>query len=390
MAKDDWRTDYQLARERLRLVNEEEAEREAIKYDGEPSPDEPATGTPLVVSAAEFFAERDEILTSLWGDGLLVPGGAYTIIGGQGGVGKTIIVVGLLLSLAAGRSEFLGLKLPGEPVPVLVLEAEGSRPRFRERVRGIVNSYGLDPTRLPIFFHARDAVLSIERLGEMVKAAGARAVLADPIGRFHEGDENSSKDWRGAVTNPLAELSRRYLAAPLLCDHYVKPNELRQARHKLRGSAAKVDDCGAAMRLEYGKAGKASRVLFFDRVRDGALPDPDRLALLMDVARGTVEIDPEGSAEPMPESAADDRLERKKQHESEEAQEDIELTLKRLEAEAGWNSDDGISERRLASEAGRSRTGRPFKMALAGLQAQKAIEPTPGGGWKRARRGSEP
>src|SRR5207244_4191228 len=107
-------------------------------------------------------------------------------------------------------------------------------------------------------------------LGDMMKPSGARAALLDPIGRFHDGEENSSKEWRRAVTNPLGKLAREFSAGISFSDHYSKPNEMRSNRHKTRGSAAKVDDCGAALRLEYGQGGKASRVLFFDRVRDGA------------------------------------------------------------------------------------------------------------------------
>jgi flagellar biosynthesis GTPase FlhF len=107
-----------------------------------------------VVTAAEFFAERDEALASLWGDGILVRGGGYLILSGPGGVGKTILLGAFLLALAAGRDEFLGFPLPGEFVPCLILEAEGSRSKFRERAAAMARAYGLDAGKLPLFFHA--------------------------------------------------------------------------------------------------------------------------------------------------------------------------------------------------------------------------------------------
>lgn len=256
--------------------------------------------TRTVVSAAEFFSERDEFIESLWGDGLLIPGGGYLIVGGEGGVGKTIVLAGLFLSLAAGLSSFLGFDLPGEETPVLILEGEGSRPKFRERILQIGDSYGINVAKLPVFFHKRDAVLSIEALGPMLAASEARAALLDPIGRFHDADENSNTEWRRAVSKPLASFSNEFGCAFALSDHYVKPDEMRQNRHKLRGAGAKFDDCGAAMRVEYGKGGKAARVLFVDRVRDGALPDPDRLTLSIGVGPGFVELDPEGNTEAVP------------------------------------------------------------------------------------------
>lgn len=383
-------TDWGARRKRFREEQENAANFESINYDE--TSEDPSPSRHFVVSAVEFLAEQDDARPSLWGDGLLVSGGGYLIVGGEGEVGKTILLAGLYLSLAAGLKEYLGFPLPGSETPVLILEAEGSRPKFRARMQSVARAYGLDLAKLPIFFHARDATLSIDGdvLGEMLRESAARAVLLDPIGRFHDRDENSATEWRRGVTNPLGLLARERETAFAFSDHYVKPSELRRARHKLRGSAAKIDDCGAALRLEYGTGGKASRVLFVDRVRDGALPDPDRLALRIDVAQGYVEVDPAGVAEAVSDNPSDERLERKKQHESEEAQREIEVALKRLEAEAGWSPDDGVSERRLASEAGRSRTGRPFKMAMAGLQAQTAIESTAGGGWRRARRGEKP
>lgn len=62
-----------------------------------------ATRARLVVTAAEFLAENDdERFMSLWGDALLTEGGGYTIVSGEGGIGKTIVLVGLFISLAAG------------------------------------------------------------------------------------------------------------------------------------------------------------------------------------------------------------------------------------------------------------------------------------------------
>jgi hypothetical protein len=339
---------------------------------------------PLVVTAAEFFAEQDEALTSLWGDGLLVPGGGYLIASSQGGVGKTIVLCGLFIALAAGKEEFLGFSLPGEPVPCLILEAEGSRKKFRERIASMARAYKLEATKLPLFFQARCAALSIaETLDPMLQKCGARVALLDSVGHFHDGDENLSTDWRREITKPLGEISRRRNAAIAFADHYVKPNEARQNRHKTRGSAAKVDDCGAAIRLEYGKGGKASRILFFDRVRDGGLPDPDRIALKMDVAAGHVALDADGCTDSAPQTAADERREQVRVNRSLKAQEKIENAIAMLEGRDDYDRGEGVSERRLSEAVGMSRNQEAFHDALRGLEAQKVIERAPGGGWRR-------
>jgi hypothetical protein len=347
----------------------------------------PADSSRPVVSAKEFLAEYDEMRAGLWGS-MLMPGGGYLIKSGPGGVGKTITLVGLHLHLAAGAKEFLGFPLVGSAVPVLVLEAEGARPPFRERMKAAAEGYGFDLASLPVFFHRRDVALSLNEklLGSMMKASGARAVLLDPIGRFFVGEENSAAAWRELVTAPLGRLAREHDAAFSFADHYVKPSETRLGRHKTRGSGAKFDDCGAALRLEYGKGGKASRVLFIDRVRDGAIPEPDRLALRVDLSRGVVELDPDSEAEALPDNPADARRDREKEERALRAQDRLEKAFARLEKAGDWNEAEGVSERRLAESAGLSRNGQPFERALAGLEAQKAIERVPGGGWRRVRR----
>nr|MDQ5870758.1 AAA family ATPase [Acidobacteriota bacterium] len=245
----------------------------------------------------EFRDERHPAAVSVWGDGLIVKGGAYMILGGDTGVGKTILAANKALAMAEGRDEFLGFQLPGRPVCQLFLEGEGSRPRFRDRFVRAAENLGVSTSGLPIFFHEISAPLSIESgsLSRMIEQSGAEVVFLDPIGRFYSGNENLTDDWRAMVTAPLAKLASDHCAAFVLSDHYSKPNEARSGQHKIRGSAAKVQDCGAALRLEIGRAGGGSRILFFDRVRDGALPfperDPSRMPLVIDVAKGTISRD---------------------------------------------------------------------------------------------------
>jgi len=252
----------------------------------------------LVLSFAEFAEEHFDAADSLWGDAFLVRGGGYLILGGEGGVGKTILLVNLVVRMAAGESDFLGFKLPGRKVPVLFLEAEGSPVRFRDWIMKIAQNLGHDPKELPIFVHRRDVRLEIDdNLRIMIKQSKAELVVLDPIGAFFHGEENSSTEWRNGLVKPLRKLSSDLGVVFAFCDHFSKPNEARTGRGKVRGSAAKSDDAGTIMRLEIPEAGKPARTLFVDRVRDGELPEPNRIALLIDLKAGTIARDPRQDTE---------------------------------------------------------------------------------------------
>ena len=198
----------------------------------------------------------------------------------------------LLLAGAAGRTEFLGFPLPGRPITSLILEAEGNRYTFRDWIRHIAESLGVNGS-LPLHFHQRNAELAIDgpTLEGMIAETGAEIVFMDTIGRFWTGKENDATEWRAGVTIPLDKLSRAYNVAFAFGDHYNKPNENRRGSHQVRGTPAKIQDCGATLRLEIGKGGDRSRVLFIDRVKDGALPDPPLVALTIDLQAGTISKD---------------------------------------------------------------------------------------------------
>ncbi|MEX1243412.1 MAG: AAA family ATPase [Thermoanaerobaculia bacterium] len=255
-----------------------------------------STNGRLTVTWDEYEGETAPCVPSLWGDALLVRAGGYMIVGSDTGVGKTTLIANLIFSAADARDEFLGFPLPGRAVPALILEAEGNRYRFRDRIGQIAKNLGLRVPP-PIHFHALNTELQIEgpNLETMIAETAAEIVFLDPIGRFWSGNENDATEWRAGVTTPLAKLGAALNVATIVSDHYSKPNENRSGQHRLRGSAAKLQDCGSAMRLEYGRGGGRSRILYFDRVRDGALPfpdrDPSRLPLEFDIQAGTVRLD---------------------------------------------------------------------------------------------------
>ncbi len=365
----------------LRL-NELAQERDAIVDDEDAPADLPATYTkapaPLTITWDQFMAETFPPVPSMWGDALLVKGGGYLIASGDTGVGKTILEANLLLSLAAGRDHFLGFPLPGRPVRCLLLEAEGSRGLFRDRLKQIADNLGIRGS-LPIFFHARGSELSIKTAGDLISDANAEVAAYDPIGRFHEGNENDTGDWRNRISNPLGRISAELDVAQLFSDHYSKPNENRSGQHKVRGSAAKLQDCGAALRLEYGRGGGSSRILFVDRVRDGAVPEPNAIALRMDVKAGTVELDPDTIPEAIASTTAETRAEKQRLKRAEHAHGRLAEAMKRLMSWPDWSGQ--VSERFLAEQSSLSRGSQAFEDALRGFEQRKEWRRLDSGGW---------
>jgi len=106
--------------------------------DPEPPPAAPqmAESSRVRLVTLDEFTASDEALTEpLVGDGdkRLMVAGSTTVYFGEGGSGKTTLVVDLACHLAAGR-EWLGFPI-GRPCRVLLLENEGPRSEFRLKLR---------------------------------------------------------------------------------------------------------------------------------------------------------------------------------------------------------------------------------------------------------------
>lgn len=88
-----------------------------------------------VVTVDEFISVEEEGATALVGEPgeAVIPEGGDVMIYGDGGAGKTTLAVDLACHLAAG-DDWLGLPI-GRPVCVLLVENEGPRPLFRDKLR---------------------------------------------------------------------------------------------------------------------------------------------------------------------------------------------------------------------------------------------------------------
>ena len=198
----------------------------------------------------EFQKETDKI-RYLCGD--ILAAQTVNIMVADAGLGKTTLLAQMCLSLASGRP-FLGIDVP-EPIPVLLLEAEGARPIFRERAELCRRAMGIDPSQLRRWFiqskDLDDFRLSHVTLERQIRMSGAKFVILDTLGYFLlPGDENSSKDWKEYVMEPLRYLKRKYDCAFTLIHHEGKPAEGKVGHHRGRGTSAMFGDCDTWMSLE--------------------------------------------------------------------------------------------------------------------------------------------
>lgn len=89
----------------------------------------------VIVTLEEFVVVKEEGAGAVMGEadgGILIPEGGDVLIYGDGGAGKTTLTVDLAMHLGAG-SDWLGIPVP-QPRTVLLIESEGPRPLFRQKL----------------------------------------------------------------------------------------------------------------------------------------------------------------------------------------------------------------------------------------------------------------
>lgn len=191
---------------------------------------DPATADPFA-APADLSTWR-EAEAAPW----IVPGflqrGSVTLISARGGTGKSLLSLALAAHLAAGdRGAFLALDLPGERVPVALLDAECGSSRIMRRLRelvvgGEIPAASLDRA-LPHFyaftaehFARRDAVLS--RVAELTgRLPDLRVLIVDPLRAFlpESVDDENGNLALGRVLDALVAVAKRENLAVLVVDH---------------------------------------------------------------------------------------------------------------------------------------------------------------------------
>lgn len=220
----------------------------------------------------------------------ILPAASLSIIAAEGGVGKSTLIAQLCLTMAAGREEFFGFKIP-KAVRCLYLQAEGARHVFLSRLNVAGHHLGVNhlADTLPLYVQpagdwVKDTGSELERMVAEVKS---QFCVIDTQGLFHAGDENSNTEIKLHLIKPLQAIAARTGSAFMIIHHLSKPGKDRPAgRHQIRGASAFVDDTDLSMLLEAPEGiKKAHRNLVFTKNRNGPHPEDIGLEYVSEEAR---------------------------------------------------------------------------------------------------------
>jgi hypothetical protein len=197
-------------------------------------PKAPREGRPFALEWDDFRAEVDEDHVPLLGSNgnTVIPSEGLVVVAGQPGVGKTTVVLDLVLHLASGR-EWLGMEVP-RPLSVLLVENEGPEHMFRGKINTKAQAWPHErPGRIWVqtwrwgLFSLADSDARRE-LGVFTAEHPVDVVVGDPLGTLGATGAGSPEDTRRFVVS-LLELGLP--VAWLFVHHFRKdptPDEVNQ------------------------------------------------------------------------------------------------------------------------------------------------------------------
>jgi hypothetical protein len=207
-----------------------------------------------VVTAAGLLEESDAEVEWLV-DGLL-PRAGLAILAGDPKSFKSMLALEIAVAVSSAADGIVGRSLLHGPV--LFVEEEGSRGKFRDRLRSMLHAIEQDPPdNLYCAMHAGvrlDDAASMAALEELVNGVRPVLVVFDPLAAIHGAGE-SKNDEMARVLRPLARLAARNQFLALVIHHTTKPQADRKGTRlaqRIRGAGelAAVGDANIIMDRE--------------------------------------------------------------------------------------------------------------------------------------------
>ncbi len=242
------------------------------------SPEERLT----IHSVHDLLETEFKYITPVIGEGIL-PQGAGMILAGEGGVGKSLILLEWVVRLVMGW-KILDIDVPTSRI-IKIFQAENPMEQVQFRLRKILQGFQITSLPNQIFFSDPRArydlkvPASIKKIKAEVLACGADLFILDPLSSFHKVNENDNILIRN-VLDSVTTISRETGAAAIIIDHFGKPSKDRQdVAHRTRGASAKRDWADTLISITHRKhEHRILRQIDFIKVRNG----PMRKSVLVD------------------------------------------------------------------------------------------------------------
>ena len=194
----------------------------------------------LPVKLSDFLEQAGEEIT--WAIDRLLPQQGVGILAGQGGVGKSWMLLDLAMEYARG-----GLwlqKFATYKGRVLYIDEESSPALLRRRLKKLLRCKNIESDSLTVDFIVGQGLCfnrpeSVESLRNLMRSHPPDLLLIDSLIRVHNAEENSAKEM-SQVFRIVKDIVREFKCAVLFADHQKKPNNFSASYDLLRGSSEKT------------------------------------------------------------------------------------------------------------------------------------------------------
>jgi len=238
-----------------------------------------------------------------------IPDLTVTVVGAQGGLGKSMFITGLALSAVLGRTLFPSFQVSA-PIPVLFLAGEDSLPIICRRIRAYVSANEISPDEVtaaltsrlflqsmqahPMLELASTRTLKPTAFFDSIKAAAraraAKLVIIDTSRKFGGIVNEIDNAQVGAFMEVCAQLAKDCHCAVVVLHHSSKiaADEKEAKQTDLRGGSAFGDEARCVWVLKRRKDkrieasnqkmsyGTARRPVVLEFLEDGALVESNR------------------------------------------------------------------------------------------------------------------
>lgn len=227
------------------------------------------------ISVNDLLQTKFEHRTPIVAEGIL-PQQAGMILAGEGGVGKSLIVLEWAIRLVMGWN-ILDVEVPTSRT-VKIFQAENPMAQVQYRLKKIIEGFQITGLPNRIFFSNPKAQYDlgqkkfVEKIKGEIRECGADVFILDPLSSFHTINENDNILMRTRL-DKVTWISRETGAAAIIIDHFGKPSRDRQnVAYRTRGAMSKRDWADTHLSITHREhENKILRQVDFIKIRNGPM-----------------------------------------------------------------------------------------------------------------------